>query len=128
MAEPFNAHNITPVQFGVLVAVAEQPGLDLTRLSGLINYDRPTLTGVIDRLESKGLVVREPDPKDRRARCLRITLGGKDVLDRIEKTALLSRDAVLEPLTKAERKLLLQMLERLVEHHPINDNLHIGEQ
>ncbi|HRO03218.1 MAG TPA: MarR family transcriptional regulator [Terricaulis sp.] len=59
MAEHFTPLNLTSIQFAALVAINDSPGLDATRLAALIDYDRPTMTGVIDRLEAKGLVMRE---------------------------------------------------------------------
>lgn len=73
VAEHFTPLNLTSIQFAALVAINDSPGLDATRLAALIDYDRPTMTGVIDRLEAKGLVMREVDPNDRRARLLFLT-------------------------------------------------------
>lgn len=80
VAEHLTQLNLTSVQFATLVAVDDHPGLDATRLAAMINFDRPTLTGVIDRLETKGLLVREPDLNDRRARQLFLTPDGEKML------------------------------------------------
>ena len=52
VAEHFTPLNLTSIQFAALVAINDSPGLDATRLAALIDYDRPTMTGVIDRLEA----------------------------------------------------------------------------
>ena len=51
VAEHFTPLNLTSIQFAALVAINDSPGLDATRLAALIAYDRPTMTGVIDRLD-----------------------------------------------------------------------------
>ena len=78
--EQLATHNLTTVQFASLVGIHEHPGLDATRLSALIKFDKATLTGEIDRLEAKALIERRPHPSDRRARTLHLTREGEKVL------------------------------------------------
>src|SRR5882762_4875440 len=56
--------DITPVQYAALVTVRENPGIDATRLSALVAFDRSTLGNVLERLESKGLIVRIGSTED----------------------------------------------------------------
>jgi DNA-binding MarR family transcriptional regulator len=117
VAEHLTPLNLTTVQYATLVAVNDSPGLDATRLSVLVDYDRPTLTGVIDRLEAKGLLMREADPNDRRARQLHLTPEGKRVLEEADRAAHESRDALLGPMPPEERKQFMLLLEKLVLLH-----------
>ena len=55
-------YDLTPVQYAALTTVGMQPGIDQATLAGLIAYDRTTITGVVDRLVQKGLVVRQATP------------------------------------------------------------------
>ncbi|MGE0797522.1 MAG: MarR family winged helix-turn-helix transcriptional regulator [Lautropia sp.] len=121
VAEHFTPLNITAIQFASLVAINDLPGLDATRLAALINYDRPTMTGVIDRLEAKGLVMREVAPSDRRARLLFITPEGLRVLAQADQAAHQSRDALLGSLSPDERRQFMHLLEKLVELHMSRD-------
>ena len=72
--------DLTPVQYAALAAIKTNPGIDQVTLAGLIAYDRTTITGVVDRLVQKGLLVRNPSSRDRRARELQITDAGKRTL------------------------------------------------
>nr|QDL89210.1 Nicotinate degradation protein R [Sym plasmid] len=117
VAEHLTQLNLTSVQFATLVAVNDHPGLDATRLAAMINFDRPTLTGVIDRLETKGLLVREPDLNDRRARQLFLTPDGEKMLAAADRAAHKSRDVLLDPLSPVERKQFMLLLEKLVDLH-----------
>jgi len=117
VAEHLTPLNLTSVQFATLVAVNDVPGLDATRLAALVNYDRPTLTGVIDRLEAKGLLTRQPDPADRRARLLFLTPEGRKALAEADRAAHRSRDVLLDPLAPEERRQFMLLLEKLVELH-----------
>ena len=58
--------DLTPVQYAALVAVRENPGIDATRLSALVAFDRSTLGNVLERMEAKGWIERRADPSDRR--------------------------------------------------------------
>jgi DNA-binding MarR family transcriptional regulator len=77
--EECKAFDLTPVQYAALVAIQTHPGIDATRLSALIAFDRSTLGSVIERIESKGLVERKPSPQDKRIKLLYLTRSGADV-------------------------------------------------
>src|ERR671930_2771448 len=68
--------DITPVQYALLLAVRENPGVDATRLSALIAFDRSTLGSVLERLEAKDLIERRPGRADRRTKRLQLTHAG----------------------------------------------------
>ena len=122
VAEHLTPLNLTSVQFATLVALNDHPGVDATRLAAMINFDRPTLTGVIDRLEAKGLLQRQPDPNDRRARLLYLTEEGQTMLAAADRAAHESRDVLLDPLPPAERKQFLLLLEKLVDLHSARES------
>ena len=67
--------DITPPQFEVLLTLWEQDGRALNELGKLLSRDGPTITGIIDRLEKKALVLRRRDSADRR--CIRVELTPK---------------------------------------------------
>lgn len=105
---------ITPVQFAALQCVLTNPGIDQRTLAGAIGQDASTTTGVIDRLESRGLMSRHPSPTDRRARCLDITEPGRKLLEEVTPAVLRAQDVLLEPLPEADRAEFMRMIEILV--------------
>src|SRR3982751_677024 len=68
--EECSAHDLTPVQFAALVAIHTHPGIDATRLSAVIAFDRSTLGNVIERLEAKTFIQRKPAREDKRVKLL----------------------------------------------------------
>jgi len=58
---------LTHAQFFMLIALYEEEGASLSVLADKTHLDRPTVTGMIDRLERDGWVVRRADPNDRRS-------------------------------------------------------------
>src|ERR1700692_4429392 len=73
-------HDLTPVQFAALVAIRNHPGIDATRLSAVIAFDRSTLGNVLERLESKDYIERKPSRDDRRIKLLHLTSKGAALL------------------------------------------------
>lgn len=71
------SHNVTPPQWGVLVALWEQDGLSLSELAHRSFFDGPTMTGIVDRLEKAGLVERRRDNADRRVISVYLTEQGR---------------------------------------------------
>jgi len=107
-------YDLTPVQYAALGTVAAHPGLDQATLAGLIAYDRTTITGVVDRLVQKGLVVREANPADRRAHRLRVTDHGRRVLDGIEPAVEAAQQMMLRGLTAAEAVQFMRLLRKAI--------------
>src|SRR6202790_5565325 len=81
--EECKAFDLTPVQYAALVAIRTHPGIDATRLSAVIAFDRSTLGSVIERLEAKTLIERKPGPNDKRVKLLSLTKAGATVLHKI---------------------------------------------
>src|SRR5437773_11635333 len=72
---------ITLPQFDVLVQLSRQDeGLSFIGLSRRLLVTSGNLTGIVDRLEREGFVVREPDAVDRRIVRIHLTRKGKDVI------------------------------------------------
>src|ERR1700704_1689895 len=78
--EECKAHDLTPVQFAALVAIHTHPGIDATRLSAVIAFDRSTLGNVIERLEAKNYIERKPSREDKRVKLLYLTKTGAGLL------------------------------------------------
>jgi DNA-binding MarR family transcriptional regulator len=70
---------------------------------------------MIEILEQKGLVKRQIDPADRRARQLFVTRRGAELRRRLRPSLLAAQERLLAPLTKTERMALLDMLARVIE-------------
>jgi len=103
---------LTSVQFAALDAIAQQPGVDQASLAATISFDRATIGGVIDRLESKGLVQRVVSPQDRRARQLHLTPDGRRLLAACRPVIEALQAEILAPLSPAERTVFLKLAHK----------------
>jgi DNA-binding MarR family transcriptional regulator len=108
------SHGITPVQYAALQAVANATGVDQRTLARSIGLDTSTTGGVVDRLEARGLLLRNANPDDRRVRLLTITDDGRALLQAAIPAMLRAQQRILEPLPPAERNEFMRMLRTLV--------------
>ena len=113
--EECRAYDLTPVQFAALVAIRTHPGIDATRLSAVIAFDRSTLGSVIERLEAKSYIERKPAPEDKRVKLLHLTKKGAALLRNIVPLVDRAQARMLQPLKQADRKTLLALLTQLVD-------------
>jgi DNA-binding MarR family transcriptional regulator len=107
-------HGITPVQYAALQCVSDSRGIDQRSLARTIGLDTSTVAGVLDRLESRGLLQRSAAPDDRRVRRLALTPQGASLLERLVPDMLRAQQRMLEPLPRAERAEFMRMLQALV--------------
>lgn len=107
--------DITPVQFAALAAVAALPGIDQISLAGEIAFDRTTITGVVDRLEAKGLLIRRIGAKDRRVRELELTPEGSAMLERLRPSVDEAQKQIVRGLSASDSEELLRLLIKAVD-------------
>jgi DNA-binding MarR family transcriptional regulator len=113
--EECKAFDLTPVQYAALIAIHTHPGIDATRLSAVIAFDRSTLGSVIERLQAKDFVERKPAPEDKRIKLLYLTKPGAAILREIIPAVERAQARMLEPLKPAERKALMGLMVQLVD-------------
>src|SRR5665213_387523 len=117
----FAQFGITGSQWGVLRvlhrAEAEGlPGLRLTDLSERLIIRPPSVTGVVDRLQNLGLVVREGMPDDLRARQVTLTPKARRLIERILVGHGGQIDNIMGPLSHEDQSNLQRLLVKLNDH------------
>ncbi len=106
---------ITPGLLGMLQVIAANPGLAQSRLAEAMEVDRSTIVKVVDQLQARGLIVREPSPSDKRSWGLRLTPAGAVELPRMQRLMQAHEDEFAAPLSPEERQQLIGLLARLYE-------------
>ncbi|HEY8360162.1 MAG TPA: MarR family transcriptional regulator [Ramlibacter sp.] len=107
--------NLTPVQYSALQTVCDAPGIDQKTLATTIGYDTSTIGGVIDRLEARGLLVRNLSAADKRLRLVTPTADGLDLLEAATPRMLRCQERLLEPLSRTDRKEFVRLMKALVD-------------
>jgi MarR family transcriptional regulator, 2-MHQ and catechol-resistance regulon repressor len=77
------AMHLTPSQFDVMATLGDTDGMMCSELSAATLVTKGTLTGVLDRLEAKGLIQRDEVKADRRRTKIRLTEKGQHLFEKI---------------------------------------------
>lgn len=115
MSTHFAKYGLSSAKFNALVHLhmAGDRGLNQSELGGKMLVSRANITGLIDRLEKDGLVVRRDDPSDKRA--FRVCLTGRAAA-LMQAFLPVHNDTVhraLSALDREEKKTLISLLEKL---------------
>ena len=113
------AHQVSMWGYVVLTALADQPIRTQAALAQSIGADKSRIIGVLDELQERGLIERQPDPADRRVHLLALTGAGRrlreSVRDAIQRQ---EEERVLAALPEADRAVFLRALRVLSELPP----------
>ena len=112
-----SAEDVTPVQFAILNAVMDTPGVDQVTLANRVAFDAATSGSVIGRLETKGWIRREPDQVDRRRKLLWLTPAGQEATLQMKRAVEQVQEKITSPLTSEEAQALRVLLAKLVAAH-----------
>ena len=106
---------ITPVQYSLLTALAEQGEMDQNTLALSIGLERTSVAEVLPRLADRELLRRQVSEADRRVKLVRITPKGRKMLANMHESVMRAHDRTIELLSESERAMFLVMMARLVE-------------
>jgi len=102
--------DVTPRQFGVLLALYQQGPLTPSILAGHISCDRNTLSEMLKRMTARKLISKKNNIEDRRSVQVQITAKGEAALLRVIPAAAALQDLMLAPLSKEDRAHFLRCM------------------
>ena len=105
---------LTGRAFLVLSFVSAAEGLSQQELSERLGLDPTIVVGLVDEMESRGLMTRTRDPADRRRNVLGLTAEGHDLHGRAVKAAASAEAEFLAPLGSADREELRRLLHTVM--------------
>lgn len=109
------AHGITMWGYAVLSALDDRAVRTQAALAEAIGADKTRIISTLDRLQESGLISREPDPDDRRARLLAITEDGRRIRRSVQAAIHANEDRLLARLPAADRHAFLSAVRTLSE-------------
>ena len=121
MYRAFREHgeDITPEQWAVLIRLWEQDGRAQSELSEATFRDAPTMSRIIDSMETRGLLQRRPHPEDGRVRVVHLTRHGKSLEKKlvpvVEKIVARMVEGIDDKALVATRSALRQMYANLID-------------
>jgi DNA-binding MarR family transcriptional regulator len=114
-------HGITMWGYIVLNALHDGPARTQATLAESIGADKTRIIGTLDELQQAGLITREPDPADRRARLLSITPAGHRVRAAAQAEIQANEDRALTALPAADQRVFLRSAQILSGLAPRRD-------
>jgi DNA-binding MarR family transcriptional regulator len=106
-------HGLTTSQWSILACIAGEEGLTQMELGRRSLFDRPTTTGILTRLEERGVIERRQSPTDSRARAIYFSVDGRTLFARLPAMAAAVNAIATKNLSAAERRQLFDLLNRV---------------
>lgn len=103
---------LTGAQARLLTLLQHRP-LPMREIARRLKCEPSNVTGIVDRLEARGLVERRSDPADRRVKLAAVTEEGHDTAERLRASLDFAREPLAE-LTPLERATLRELLQRML--------------
>jgi DNA-binding MarR family transcriptional regulator len=111
--ERLAVYGLKPVDFSVMSVIHHNPGVTSRQLCASLSILPPNLVGLIQSLESRGLIDRKPHPTDGRAVGLHPTDKGVILMQQAEVTAFELEIDASSKLTAKQRQTLVQLLQKI---------------
>ncbi len=105
--------DLRPVDFSVLSLITHNPGITSRQLCTALGILPPNLVPLINSLEKRELIQRQPHPRDGRALGLHVTATGQKLIRDAERIAVELEAEVARPLSAGELKTLIRLLKKL---------------
>ncbi|MEU1126853.1 MarR family transcriptional regulator [Streptomyces sp. NPDC005899] len=110
------AHALTGAQARVLGLLSLEP-MPMRKVARRLKCEPSNITGIVDRLELRGLVERRPDPADRRVKLAAPTRDGLRTARQLQDALDFAREPLAE-LSEVERTMLRDLLRRMLGEEP----------
>lgn len=115
----FSQFGLTATQYNILrILRGEGAPLPILEIASRLITPTPGITGLVDRLEQAGYVLRERCPKDRRVIRVALQDSALKLLAKIDQPLTEMHHGVMQPLQPEELQQLIALLERLRAHLP----------
>jgi DNA-binding MarR family transcriptional regulator len=109
--ERLEPYGLTPFHWVVLCCLWQEDGLATSSIGEKLQQVGGTLTGVLDRMEQRGLVRRERDTRDRRVWRIWLTEAGKELKIVLPPIAVELREEAFQGISDTHRQQLSEMLD-----------------
>lgn len=106
-------YDLRTVDFSILSLVAHNPGITSRQLSSSLSLLPPNVVGMVNAIEKRQLIKRQPHPVDGRAMGLHLTEQGEKLVAEAERTVEQLEIEATAGLTAAERKTLIRLLQKI---------------
>lgn len=115
VAEIFRKHgiNLTPEQFLVIDQLWKEDGIPQQKIADILMKDKNSVTKLIDAMEKKKLLVRHPDPDDRRSNLISLTKTAQDMKEDVTEVATKAVNSIIRNIPPDDMKLFVKVLIKM---------------
>ncbi|MFP6809409.1 MAG: MarR family transcriptional regulator [Pseudomonadales bacterium] len=114
--ERLKSYNMTRSNWRAILYIWRTPGITQTELSDILDLSRMGVTGLIDRMEDKGLVCRKDDARDRRIKRIYLTESTAELMPLINKLGQELVDDLFQDFSDSDRKRTFRLLLRVKDN------------
>ena len=125
-AERLEQLKLIPAHAGILRILGARPGISQQTLATALGALPSRLVALVDDLESRGLLQRQPHETDRRTYALQLTEAGKSALQAIGRIAREHQQTLLTALGSDEQQQLAALLQRIADQQGLIQQVHPG--
>jgi DNA-binding MarR family transcriptional regulator len=106
---------LKPVEFSVLSLISRNPNISAKEICSALFILPPNIVSILKSLESRDLISRQVDEKDKRQIALSLTKNGKSLIKKAEKLAMQSDQLTTQHITPSEREQLIFLLKKIYQ-------------
>lgn len=106
---------LKPVEFSVLSLISRNPNTSAKEICSALFILPPNIVSLLKSLESRGLISRQIDDKDKRQIALSLTNQGKLLIKKAEKMATQSDKLTTQHISSSEREQLISLLKKIYQ-------------
>lgn len=110
-------YDVTSGQWAILKHLQMLEGHPVTSrlLSSRLGFDKPTTSGIISRLEKKGLLIKQANVQDKRSFSLQLTPNALELLPKLESSSQKVTTTFLSVYTPEEQLIFTSLLQKKLE-------------
>ncbi len=116
-SESLSKYGITPGQYGVLACLWKDETLSPKEIATILRVENSTISGVLDRMQKRGLIDRVLNPNNRRSITVKATKEGMALKEPVMKTIDELNDLVLRDFSPQEREEFISYIKRIIHQH-----------
>ncbi len=116
-------YGLTTTQWAIIKDLHEQnlcnantDNLTPAAISSRLQLDRPTVSGVIDRLTKQAFVFRSPNPSDRRSQIIHLTSKANELVSQLDELSIEVTEIALTGFSETEHFQLKNFLTRIISN------------
>lgn len=111
--ERLSEYNLTPEQAVALTYLFKKDGINQLQLGEMIQKDRTTISGILNKLETSRYIRKEVDPSDKRSSLIYVTEKALKIKDAMLEQAVEVNKFLSKDLTDQEREWLIAVLRKI---------------